>query len=151
MHFITKKTGDKILMGRIMAIDYGQKRVGLAVTDEFQIIANALTTVHSKDIFSFLKDYLNNENVNCIVVGEARQMNNELSESMKFIEPFIKKLKKEFPDQKVERFDERFTSKMASQAILESGLKKKARQNKALIDSVSATILLQSYMQSISK
>ena len=136
------------IMGRIMAIDYGQKRVGLAVTDEFQIIANALTTVHSKDIFSFLKDYLKKENVDCIVVGEPRQMNNERSESVKFIDPFVRKLKKEFPEMQVEQFDERFTSKMASQAILESGLKKKDRQNKALIDSLSATILLQSYMHS---
>jgi putative Holliday junction resolvase len=135
-------------MGRIMAIDYGRKRVGLAVTDELQMIANALTTVHSKDIFSFLTDYFKQEKVDCIVIGEPRQMNNERSESVKFIDPFVKKLKKEFPEMQIERFDERFTSKMASQAILDSGLKKKKRQNKALIDSVSATILLQSYLHS---
>ncbi len=135
-------------MGRIMAIDYGQKRVGLAVTDELQMIANALTTIHSKDIFVFLSEYLKNENVDCVVIGEPRKMNNERSESVKFIDPFVKKLKKEFPEMQIERFDERFTSKMASQAILESGLKKKDRQNKALIDSISATIILQSYLHS---
>ena len=131
-----------------MAIDYGQKRVGIAVTDELQIVANALTTVHSKDIFSFLSDYVKNEKVDCMVVGEPRQMNNERSESVKFIDPFVKKLKKEFPEMQIVSYDERFTSKMASQAILESGLKKKDRQNKALIDSISATLLLQSYLHS---
>jgi putative Holliday junction resolvase len=137
-------------MGRILAIDYGQKRVGLAVTDELQLIANNLTTVHSKDIFTFLEDYFKKENVECVVVGEPKQMNNTASESAKFIDPFVKKLKKKFPELRIERFDERFTSKMASQTILEAGLKKKDRQNKALIDSVSATILLQSYMHSMS-
>lgn len=135
-------------MGRILAIDYGQKRVGLAVTDELQLIANALSTVHSKDIFQFLNNYLKKEKVDCIVVGEPRQMNNELSESVVFIDPFIKKLKKEFPEMPIVRFDERFTSKLASQAILDAGLKKKDRQNKGLIDKMSATILLQSYMHS---
>ncbi len=135
-------------MGRIMAIDYGQKRVGLAVTDELQMIANSLSTIHSKDIFPFLSDYFKKENVECVVIGEPRQMNNERSESVKFIDPFVRKFKKEFPEMQIEHFDERFTSKMASQAILESGINKKARKNKALIDSVSATILLQSYMHS---
>ena len=134
-------------MSRILAIDYGQKRVGLAVTDELKIIANSLTTVPSKDIFVFLKDYLSKENVECFVVGEPKQMNYTVSESAKFIEPFVKKLAKTFPDIPVERMDERFTSKMASQAILHSGLKKKARQNKALIDKVSATLILQSYLK----
>jgi putative Holliday junction resolvase len=135
-------------MGRILAIDYGQKRVGLAVTDEFQLIANNLTTVHSKDIFTFLGNYFKKEDVECVIVGEPKQMNNTASESAKFIDPFVKKLKKKFPELCIERFDERFTSKMASQTILEAGLKKKDRQNKALIDSISATILLQSYMYS---
>lgn len=134
-------------MGRILAIDYGQKRVGIAVTDESQIIANALTTVHAKDIFIFLTDYISKENVDCIVVGEPRQMNNTRSESVIFIDPFVKKLKKTFPQIPVELMDERFTSVMASQAILMAGLKKKDRQNKALVDSVSATILLQSYLE----
>lgn len=137
-------------MARIVAIDYGQKRVGLAATDELQIIANALTTVHSKDIFTYLKEYVKNENVECFVIGEPKQMNNTASESARFIEPFVRKMIKEFPDIKIDRFDERFTSKMASQAILDAGLKKKDRQNKALVDSVSATIILQSYLNYIS-
>jgi len=133
-------------MGRIIAIDYGRKRVGLAVTDELQIIATALTTVHSKDVFSFLKDYCKNEKVDCFVVGEPRQMNNEVSEAAEFIEPFVKKLKKEFPVIPVERYDERFTSKMATQAILDAGLKKKKRRDKALVDKISAVLILQSWL-----
>ncbi len=135
-------------MGRILAIDYGQKRVGIAVTDEFQLIANGLTTVHSKDIFIFLKEYILKEKVDCFVVGEPRQMNNLPSESVKFIDPFIKQLKKMFPEIPIERIDERFTSKIASQTMLTAGLKKKDRQNKALVDTISATIILQSYMES---
>ena len=135
------------MMGRILAIDYGQKRVGIAVTDEFQLIANGLTTVHSKDILTFLKDYTSKEKVDCFVVGEPRQMNNLPSESVKFIDPFIKQLKKMFPEIPVERVDERFTSKIASQTMLAAGLKKKDRQNKALVDTISATIILQSYME----
>jgi putative Holliday junction resolvase len=138
-------------MGRILAIDYGQKRVGIAVTDEFQLIANGLTTVHSKDVLSFLKEYISKEKVDCFVVGEPRQMNNLPSESVKFIDPFIKQLKKTFPDISIERIDERFTSKIASQTILSAGLKKKDRQNKALLDTISATIILQSYMETRSK
>jgi putative Holliday junction resolvase len=138
-------------MGRILAIDYGQKRVGIAVTDEFQIIANGLTTVHSKDILSFLKDYVSKEKVDCFVVGEPKQMNNLPSESVKFINPFIKQLKKSFPEIPIERVDERFTSKMASQTIIDAGLKKKDRQNKALVDTISATIILQSFMETKSK
>lgn len=137
-------------MARIVAIDYGQKRVGIAATDELQMIASALTTVHVKDIFAFLKDYVKKEDVECFVVGEPKQMNNTQSESARFIEPFVKKMKKEFPNIKIDRFDERFTSKMASQAILDAGLKKKDRQNKALVDSVSATLILQSYLNYIS-
>lgn len=134
-------------MGRILAIDFGQKRVGLAVTDENRIIATALETVHSKDIFIFLKNYLNNERVDCFVVGEPRQMNNQLSEAVKFIDPFIRRLKKEFPDVIIERFDERFTSKIAKQTMVMSGLSKKDRQNKATIDKISAVLILQSYME----
>lgn len=137
-------------MARIIAIDYGRKRVGLAATDELQIIANALTTVPSKDIFTYLKEYVKNENVECFVIGEAKQMNNTPSESARFIEPFVLKMRKEFPEIKIDRFDERFTSKMATQAILDAGLKKKDRQNKALVDSVSATLILQSYLNYIS-
>ena len=133
-------------MGRIIAIDYGRKRVGMAVTDELQIIATALTTVHSKDIFPFLKEYCTNEKVDCFVVGEPRQMNNEASEAAEFIEPFVKKLKKEFPVIPIERYDERFTSKMASQAILDAGAKKQKRKDKALVDKVSAVLILQSWL-----
>ncbi len=112
-------------MSRILSIDYGQKRVGLAVTDEQQIIATALDTVHSKDIFNYLKDYVKVEKVECFVVGKPVQMNNEESMSVKFIEPFVRRLKKEFPDIPVERYDERFTSKIALQTMIEAGIKKK--------------------------
>ncbi len=138
-------------MARILAIDYGQKRAGLAVTDEMQIIATGLTTVHVKDIFNFLKDYLSKENVETIVVGEPKDMKNRPSDSARFIEPFVKKLKKTFPGVKVERFDERFTSVMAQNTILESGVNKKKRRDKALVDTVSATLILQSYMNSLSR
>ncbi len=134
-------------MGRILAIDYGQKRVGVAVTDELQISANPLDTIHSKDIFDFLKQYLSNETVDCIVVGEPKRMDNTNSESARFIEPFVKKLRKEFPSILIDRYDERFTSKLASQTILDAGLNKKKRQDKSLIDTISATIILQSYLE----
>ena len=134
-------------MGRIIAIDYGRKRVGLAVTDELKMIANPLTTVHSKDIISFLKEYCANEIVECFVVGEPKQMDNTPSESMRFITPFVKKLKKEIPEIPVEMADERFTSKIASQAMITAGLKKKDRQNRALVDKISAVLILQSYLE----
>lgn len=133
-------------MARILAIDYGQKRVGLAVTDELQIIATGLDTVHVKDVFLYLKEYVLKENVDCFVVGEPKQLDNQSSDASKFIEPFVKKLKKEFPNISIERYDERFTSKMAFQTMIDSGLKKKQRQNKALVDEISATIILQSYL-----
>jgi putative Holliday junction resolvase len=133
-------------MGRIMAIDYGRKRVGIAVTDELQLIANGLTTVAAHEIFTFLKSYFQKEKVDVIVVGEPRQMNNQPSESLQFIRPFVNRLKKEFPDLTVEMTDERFTSKMAFQTMIDAGLKKKDRQNKELVDTISATIILQSYM-----
>ena len=134
-------------MGRIMAIDYGRKRVGIAVTDPLQMIANALTTVHSKDILTFLEDYVRREGVERFVIGEPRQMNNQPSEAVKYIDPFIKQLKKKFPEIPVDRVDERFTSRMAFQTMLDAGLKKKARQNKELVDAISATIMLQNYME----
>lgn len=137
-------------MGRILAIDYGQKRVGLAATDEMQIIATGLTTVHVKDIWNYLDDYINKENVECIVVGEPKDMMNRPSDSTRFIEPFVKQLIKKYPDLVVNRFDERFTSKMAHDAMLTGGLSKSKRQNKSLVDTISATIILQSYMDSIS-
>lgn len=129
-----------------MAIDYGSKRVGIAVTDPLQMIATGLTTVHSKDLIEFLKKYTEKEEVECMVVGEPKRMNNEPSDSARFIEPFVIHLKRTFPKIKIERMDERFTSKMAFQTMIDSGLKKKARQNKELVDEISATIILQSYM-----
>ncbi|MCE3281003.1 MAG: Holliday junction resolvase [Bacteroidetes bacterium] len=134
-------------MARIMAIDYGSKRVGIAVTDALQIISTGLTTVHSKDLIEFLKNYLAKEEVECIVVGEPKRMNNEPSDSARFIEPFVMHLKRTFPKIKVERMDERFTSKMAFQTMIDSGLKKMDRRNKELVDEISATIILQSYME----
>jgi putative holliday junction resolvase len=135
-------------MARILAIDYGAKRVGLAVTDPMQIIATGLTTVHSKDVLAFLKDYLAKEEVECFVIGEPKGLNNRPTDSTKLVNSFIGQLKKAFPGMPVFGVDERFTSKMASQAILMSGVKKKGRQNKELIDTTSAVIILQSYMES---
>ncbi len=135
-------------MGRILAIDYGTKRTGLAVTDEMQIIASGLTTVETKDLLVFLKDYTVSENVVKFVVGEPKQMDNTASESEVFIQKFLKQLTKAIPEIPVERVDERFTSKMAFQTMIDGGLKKKQRQNKALIDEISATLILQSYLSS---
>lgn len=135
------------ILGRIVAFDYGTIRTGIAVTDELQIIASGLTTVDTKKIFSFLTNYLKEENVDLFVVGEPKQMNNLHSESEKFIKVFIEKLKSTFPKIKIVRIDERFTSKMAFQSMIDSGLKKKQRQNKALIDEISATLILQTYLQ----
>lgn len=137
-------------MSRIVGIDYGQKRVGLAVTDEERIIATALDTIHVKDIFKYLKQYVEKENVSSFVVGEPKQMNNTPSESVRFIDPFVKKLRKEFPSIEVERYDERFTSKMAFQSMIDMGMKKKDRRDKGNIDKISAVILLQSYMNYLS-
>lgn len=135
-------------MPRILAIDYGSKRVGLAVTDPLQIIATGLATVHSKDVISFIEDYLKKENVECIVVGEPKTLMNKPSESARFIEPFVKQLQKKFVGMRIERYDERFTSGMAKQAMIDGGLKKKDRQNKETVDMISATIILQDYMNS---
>lgn len=134
-------------MARIMAIDYGTKRVGIAVTDPNQIVANGLTTVHSKDVLEFLRVYVLRENVICIVVGEPKRMNNQPSDVEKQIAPFVKSLQKIFPQIPVERMDERFTSKLAFQAMIDGGVKKKDRRNKETVDMVSATIILQSYLE----
>ncbi len=134
-------------MGRIMALDYGQKRTGIAVTDPLQMIANSLETVRSSEVIAFLKQYAAKEKVDAFVVGYPRQMNNTLSESVKFIDPFIALLKKTFPGKEVFLMDERFTSKMAVQTMIAGGVKKKDRQNKGLIDAISATIILQSYLE----
>jgi putative holliday junction resolvase len=133
-------------MGRIMAIDYGTKRVGIAVTDPLQIIANGLTTIETRLTMDFLKGYLSKEKVDRIVVGEPKKMDNSATDATEMTENFVRQLKKKFPEVPIERMDERFTSKMAFQAMIDGGLKKKARQNKAMIDQVSATIILQSYM-----
>lgn len=136
------------IMSKLLAIDYGQKRVGIAVTDNEQIIASGLTTVHSKDVISFLEEYLSREDVECFVIGEAKNLDNSPSESARFIEPFVKTLSKKFPDIDIVRVDERFSSKMAFQSMIDAGLNKKTRRDKALIDKVSATIILQSYLDS---
>lgn len=135
-------------MPKILAIDYGQKRVGIAATDDLQIIASGLTTVHSKDVIAFLEDYLAKNVVECIVVGDPKDLKNNPAESARFIEPFVKHLGRKFPNIKIERVDERFTSKMAFQTMIDAGLGKKARQNKALVDEISATIILQSFLES---
>lgn len=134
-------------MSRILAIDYGIKRTGIAVSDPMRIIATGLTTVDTPKLLQFLKDYCAKEDVEVFVVGEPKHMNNTPSESARLIAPFVEKLRESFPEKKIERVDERFTSKMAFQSMIDSGLKKKQRQNKALIDEVSATIILQDYMR----
>ena len=133
-------------MPRILAIDYGLKRTGIAVTDEMQIIASGLTTVDSASVISFLKKYFIDEKVEKVLIGEPKQMNGLPSESAPFIEKFIVEFKQHFPQMELIRVDERFTSKMAFQTMIDSGLKKKQRQNKALIDEISATIMLQDYL-----
>lgn len=135
-------------MARLLAIDYGKKRTGLAVSDEMQIIAGGLTTVPTTGLLDFLLDYVKREPVECIVVGLPKQMNNEPSENMRRITPFVNRLRKVLPDIPVEFHDERFTSVLAQRTIIEAGIKKMARRNKELVDEVSATIILQSYMES---
>jgi len=138
-------------MGRILAIDYGRKRVGFAVTDELQIIATPLATISAHNAIQFLKEYTSENRLDCFVIGEPKQMNNQPSESEKYIGPFIRLLKKEFQGITVYRMDERLTSQIAAQTIREAGLKKKDRQNKSLVDTVSAVLILQSYMESKNK
>ena len=135
-------------MARLLAIDYGRKRTGIAVSDTLQIIANGLTTVPSHTVIAFLKEYVAKETVERIIIGLPRQMNYEESESMQYIKPFVKKLQKELPTIPIEYFDERFTSKMALQTMIDGGVKKMKRQNKALVDEISATIILQGFMES---
>ncbi len=135
-------------MARILAIDYGKKRTGLAVSDELQLIAGGLTTVATATLVDYILDYVKREPVECIVVGLPKQMNNTPSENMCRIEPFVNRIRKLLPDIPVVYHDERFTSVLAHQAILASGIGKMARRNKELVDEVSATIILQSYMES---
>ncbi len=137
-------------MARIMAFDFGTKRLGIAVTDPLKLFATALTTVHPKDIVVFLQKYLLTETVETFVVGEPKQMDGTASQSAQDVKGFVTILKKNFPDIPVEMMDERFTSKMASATIAQSGLKKHDRQKKELVDTVAATIILQSYMEKIS-
>lgn len=133
-------------MGRILAIDFGKVRTGIAVTDELKIIASGLTTVATNDLLSFLKDYTTKEKVDEFVIGKPKRLNNLDSESEVLITPFLEKLAKAFPNIPINRIDERFTSKMAFQTMIDGGLKKKQRRNKGLIDEISATIILQSYL-----
>ena len=135
-------------MGRILAIDYGTRRTGLAVTDPLRIIANALTTVETKQLEKYLADYLAKNEVDIIVLGKPSQMNGAPSETMRYIEPLAGRLRHAYPDKRVVMYDERFTSVMAHRTMLESGIGKMARRDKALVDRISATIILQSYMES---
>lgn len=131
---------------RVLAIDYGEKRTGIAVTDEMQIIASGLTTIASGTALEFLKNYFEKEKVEKVLIGDPKQMNGEPSQSAQLINTFVQKFTAQFPAIPVERTDERFTSKMAFQTMIDSGLKKKHRQDKALIDEISATIMLQDYL-----
>ena len=136
-------------MGRILSIDYGTKRTGLAVTDPLRIIANALDTVETKTLAKYLADYFSKNAVDIVVVGKPTQMNGAPSETMRFIEPPVGRLRKAYPDKQVVLYDERFTSVLAHRTMLESGIGKQARRDKALVDRISATIILQSYMDSV--
>jgi putative holliday junction resolvase len=140
---IIKKNG----MGRVLSIDYGKKRVGLAVTDPLKIIATRLTTVATDDIWTYLADYFAREEVDLVLVGYPMQLNNEPSEAIRYINPFLKKFRQIYKDMPLQQMDERFTSKMAFQTMIDAGVKKKDRQNKETIDGVSATIILQSYLE----
>lgn len=133
---------------RILSIDYGKKRTGIAVTDPLQIIANGLATVSTSTLFDYLKDYVAREEVERIVIGKPMQTNGKPSENMARVEQFVNRWRKAMPRIPIEYYDERFTSVLAHQAMLASGIGKKARQNKALVDEISATIILQSYMES---
>lgn len=134
-------------MARILAIDYGRKRVGLAVTDPAKIIATRLTTVPSNQIWDYIDEYFRKETVETVVVGYPRQLNNEASEAVRYINPFLRKFQQKYPEMRLELADERFTSKMAFQTMIDGGLKKEKRQNKALVDGISATIILQTFLE----
>lgn len=136
-------------MARILAIDYGSKRTGIAVTDPEQIIATALETVPTHQLFSYLKTYLSKENVECILVGDPKTLKNEVSQTTQLVNQFVNKLKREIPGIPVKRMDERFTSLMAAKSLLESGQSRKTRRDKSILDQVSATILLQNYLSTL--
>lgn len=135
-------------MGRILSIDYGKKRTGIAVTDPLKIIPGGLTTVMTAELFSFLSDYVAREDVERIIIGEPKQDNGTASENMIRITPFVNRWRKAFPNIPIELYDERYTSVLAHRAMIDGGLRKKSRQDKALVDEISATIILQSYMES---
>lgn len=135
-------------MGRIMGIDYGRKRTGVAVTDRLQIIAGNLATVPTHTLLQFIKDYMQREPVERIVIGQPSQLNGQPSESMKYITPFVNRLRKELPDVLVVMYDERFTSAIAHQAMIDGGMKKSDRRDKARVDAIAATIILNDYLQS---
>lgn len=139
-------TRNILLMGRIIGIDFGRKRTGLAVTDPLQMFASPLATVSPAELDSFLKEYLKAEDVEAFVVGYPVKMNNSPSETVKYIEPFIRRLERSFPGKPVHRADERFTSQIALRTMIEGGVKKKERQDKAMIDRISASIILQSFL-----
>jgi putative Holliday junction resolvase len=136
-------------MGRIMGIDYGRKRTGVAVTDPLQIVAGNLATVPTHTLMQFIKDYLSRETVDRIVVGKPTQLNGEPSESMKYITPFVNRLRKELPQMPIVMYDERFTSTIAHQAMIDGGMKKSDRRDKSRVDAIAATIILNDYLQSI--
>jgi putative Holliday junction resolvase len=133
-------------MGRILAIDYGTKRIGLAITDPLQLFASPLNTVTPEEFDNFIEGYLKTEEVDAFVIGYPVKMNNQPSESVKYINPFIKKLKKTFPEKQIHLADERFTSQMALRTMIDGGVKKKDRQNKSMVDKISASIILQSFL-----
>ncbi len=135
-------------MGRILGIDYGRKRTGVAVTDPLQIVAGNLTTVPTHELMQFIKDYVAQECVERIVIGQPTQLNGEPSESMKYITPFVKRLRKELPDMPIDLYDERFTSTIAHQAMIDGGMKKSDRRDKSRVDAIAATIILNDYLQS---
>lgn len=137
-------------MPRLLAIDYGRKRCGIAVTDALRICANGLTTVRTCDLMQFLKDYCSRETVDKIIVGLPTQMNGTPSESTRYIDPFLRQLNKEMPEMPVERYDERFTSALAHRAMVDGGLRRMARRDKELVDEIAATIILNDYLSSIS-
>ena len=133
-------------MPRILALDYGTKRTGVAVTDELKMIASGLTTVQTPELIKFLEDYFQNEKVERVLVGEPKRMNDTPSQSEVYIQEFLNEFTRKFPEMPVERVDERFTSKMAVQSMIDGGLKKKKRRDKALVDEISATIILQTWL-----
>lgn len=134
-------------MGRILGIDYGTKRIGLAVTDPLQIFASPLKTIRTHEFEGFIRDYAKNETIEEFVIGYPVRLNNKASEAVKYIDPFVVRLAKMFPDKPVHKVDERFTSGMAMRAMIEGGLSKKARQDKAMVDKISAAIILQSFLE----